>query len=317
MSTTLDAARPPGARLLRTAGPGRFTRRALTCWSALALAVATPVALATPASAAAPAYLGAVGNVQELSNRTGQPLATHAYAQFSSQVPEGRMITVRTSATWRQVAAAGPGSALYNDIVRWARTIKARPNPVMFAYHHEPEASGSGRHGTAADFIAAYRRVVSIFRAEGVQNVEFTWQMTEYAFRVPASDARSAGRWYPGDGYVDNVGADAYNWSDCGHGKNRWVELSTMADPVVAFARAHGKRASLPEFAADPDSRRAQWLQNAHQYLAAHAGEITAAFYFHRGPTNPANQDCSWALTTQAEFKAYGDMARDTSRFRP
>jgi beta-mannanase len=317
MSTSSTGVRSPGARQsARTRRPGRLSRRALTYWSALALSVAAPVALAAPAQAATATYLGAVGNVDQLSRQTGQPLATHAYAQFNGAVPQGRMITVRTSSSWKQVAAAQPGSALYADMVRWAQTLKSRPDPIMFAYHHEPEASGSGRYGSAADYIAAYRHVVSIFRAQGVGNVEFTWQMTEYAFRVPSGDSRYAGKWYPGDAYVDNVGADAYNWSNCGHGKGRWMELSTMADPVLAFARAHGKRASLPEFAADPDSRRAQWLSNARQYFLAHQDILTAAFYFNRGPTNPANQDCSWTLTTQSEFSAYRSMAADRTHFR-
>jgi hypothetical protein len=243
-------------------------------------------------------------------------MATHAYAQFSGSVPTARMITVRTSGTWRQVAAAGPGTALYADVVRWANTIKSRPGPVLVAYHHEPEAAGSSRYGSAADFVAAYRRVVTIFRAQGVGNVQFTWQMTAFAFRVPASDARAAAKWYPGDAYVDVVAADAYNWANCGKGTGKWEELSTLTDPVIAFSRAHGKSAALAEFASDPGARRAQWLTNAHSYLAAHVDVLTAAFYFNRGPTNGQNMDCSWTLTTRPEFTAFGDMARDTSRFR-
>jgi hypothetical protein len=278
--------------------------------------VTTPVALAAPASAATTTYLGAVGNVDQLSRQTGEPMATHAYAQFSGSVPTARMITVRTSGTWRQVAAAGPGTALYADVVRWANTIKSRPGPVLVAYHHEPEAAGSSRYGSAADFVAAYRRVVTIFRAQGVGNVQFTWQMTAFSFRAPSGDARSAARWYPGDGHVDVVGADVYNWSACGHGNDRWMELAVLTDPVLAFARAHGKQAALAEFASDPGPRRVEWLRNAHRYLVANQGAITAAFYFNRGPTNPSNQDCSWTLTTSAEFDAYGDIARDTGRFR-
>ncbi|MCW2678381.1 MAG: domain containing protein [Modestobacter sp.] len=317
MSTSSTGVRPPGARhRARRHRPGRLGRRAFTCWSALALALATPVASAAPAQAATPMYLGAAGNVQQLSQQTGQPLATHAYAQFSNQVPQGRMLTVRTSASWKQVAAAQPGSALYADILRWAQTVKGRPGPILLAYHHEPEASGSNGAGSPADFVSAYRRVVSIFRAQGVTNVQFTWQMTAYAFRVPASDGRAAARWYPGDAYVDVVAADAYNWADCGKGSGRWEELSTLTDPVIAFARAHGKKAALAEFASDPGARRAQWLTDAHKYLAAHVDVLTAAFYFNRGPTNGQNMDCSWTLTTRPEFTAFGDMARDTSRFR-
>lgn len=225
------------------------------------------------------------------------------------------MISVRAAAPWREVAASGPGSALHADMVRWARTLRDRPGPVLVAYHHEPETRGSSGYGSSGEFEAAFRRVVDVFRAKGVANVRFTWQMTSSAFTAPASDRRAAAAWYPGDAWVDDIGADAYNWAGCGEGRGHWVALSTLVNPVLAFARAHGKQASLPEFGADPDPRRAQWLADAHAYLVANRVVVSAAFYFNRGPTNPNNQDCAWTLTQQAEFDALGTMARDLAHF--
>jgi Glycosyl hydrolase family 26 len=293
----------------------RRRRRLVSAVTAAAVSGALALGAAPPASAASPIYLGAVGEVDQLSRQTGTPLAVHAYAHVDQPVPVARMITVKADATWRQVASMQPGSALYSDVVRWARTIASRPGPVFLAYHHEPEASGSSGYGSAAEFIKAYQRVVSVFRAQGAKNVRFTWQMTDWAFRVSPADARSAARWYPGDAYVDVVGVDAFNWSDCGEGRGRWMSLAALVNPALTFARAHGKQASLPEFGADPDPLRAQWLADAHAYLAANNDVVAAAFYFNRGPTNPANLDCSWTLNRSAEFAAFGDMARDRSHF--
>jgi len=304
------------AQIPRQRRQNLFQRRALTCAAAATIALASAATAAPAASAATPMYLGAVGGVQELSRQTGQPLATHGYAHFDQGVPDGRMITVRSSASWRTVATAGPGSSVYADIVRWAQTIKSRPGPIFFAYHHEPEASGSAGYGTAADFVAAYRRVVSIFRAQGVRNVLYTWQMTDWAFRTSPSDARYATKWYPGDSYVDVVGADIYNWSACRTSGGTWDELSAMAGPFLAFARAHGKQAALPELGSDADARRAQWLRNAHAYLVANRDVLAAVFYFNRGPTQAAHSACTWTLTQAAEQRAFGDMARDRAYFR-
>jgi hypothetical protein len=312
-----------GLRLRRsgqhtTHGTGRrLHRRLATTGSALAVAVAATLGTVQPAQAATPMYIGSVGGgYTQLQSSTGEDLANHAYSTFSSKVPTAAMITVHAgSASWRQVADVSPGSALHDQIVRWAQTIKSRPGRVMLAYNHEPEAAAGGQRGTAAEFIAAWRRVHTIFRQQGVTNVEWTWQMTAYSFRAPATDARAAAKWYPGDAYVDNIGADAYNWYTCGHGNGRWMELKALGDPVLAFARAHGKVASFPEFASTADSRRAEWVRNAHQYLLDNQDVLTAAFYFHRTPTNPANQDCRWPLTTSAEFDAFGDIARDSAHF--
>jgi hypothetical protein len=140
--------------------------------------------------------------------------------------------------------------------------------------------------------------------------------MTAWSFRAPTFDARHISHWYPGDAYVDIVGADAYNWSTCGHGNGKWMELQTLTDPVLAFAGTRGKKAALPEFAAHRDARRAQWLTNANQYLTANRDSIVAAFYFQQSPTNSANSECVWKLDGAPEFKAFGDMAGTTAVFR-
>src|SRR5690242_8932525 len=117
--STIDFGMPTGRP--RNTARRRLRRRALTCSSALAFAVAAAIPLATPASAASTTYLGAVGDVAGLSHSTGTPLETHGYGQLSGSVPTGRMISVRAgSASWKQVAAAQPGSTLYSDIARWA-----------------------------------------------------------------------------------------------------------------------------------------------------------------------------------------------------
>jgi hypothetical protein len=316
----LRASRPVAAE----AAPGRrrFGRRLLHWAVASTVASAVVVGLTSPAQAATPVYIGATGDIDGLAAHTGQPMARHVYTKFDKQVPaDADMITVSASSgTWRSVANAGPGSALYNDIVRWAKTIKSRPGNIMVAYHHEPEVGagrvgGSNNLGTAADYIAAYRKVVSIFRAQGVKNVEWTWQMSAYSFRVNPSDRRAAANWYPGNAWVDNVGADGYNWASCDGHSGAWLPIASFADPVVAFARAHGKRASLPEFGSMPGPRRAEWLKDAHQYLIAHRDVMSAAFYYNKGANGPGDT-CTWILNTPADFDAFRAMARDTAYFR-
>ena len=309
------AARCPGRHRAPAHTKSKRVHSLLARGVAMMLLCAGAVAIAPPTQASTPMYIGAVGDVAPLADSINAPLGTHAYAHFQEKVPSGRMITVEADGSWANVAGASAGSALYDNIVRWARTLKSRPGRTMLAYHHEPEASSDGNLGGPSNFIAAWRRVVTIFRAQGVQNVVFTWQMTAWSFRTSPSDPRYAAKWYPGDAYVDNIGADAYNWYTCGHGKGRWTELKTLVDPVLAFARAHGKPASLPEFASFADLRRAQWLRNAHQYLVANRSVLSAAFYFQQFPTNSANSDCRWKLTTSAEFDAYHDTARDSAYF--
>jgi hypothetical protein len=265
-------------------------------------------------------YIGSVdGGYQQALAGTGVGLADHSYAFFTAKnVPQTAMVTVSAANTpWRDVAAAGPGSALYDDIVRWAQTIKARGTNVMVAYNHEPEGHDRLQLGSAVDFINAYRHVESIFTQQGATNVVWTWQMTAYAFRVnPASD-QAAAKWYPGDAWIDNVGADAYNWYTCGSiGTGQYNELQQIGDPVLAFARAHGKAASFPEFASHANANRVQWLNNAQQYFINNQDVLAAAFYFNRPPTVAANADCKWGLTSSSEYGALRQMALDKAHFK-
>jgi hypothetical protein len=283
----------------------------------------------SPADSAVPAvsepagngqvYIGAVASgYDQAVAGAGVEMADHDYAFFSDNVPTADMISVSAGDTpWREVGAAGPGSALYGDIVRWAQTIHARGTTLMLAYNHEPEGHDRLTLGTPSEFIAAWQHVHQIFDQQGVTNVVWTWQMTEWAFRAGSDSEQYAPRWYPGDAWVDTIGADAYNWFTCGaNATGRYNELQVMGDPVLAFARAHGKTASFPEFGAHANPNRAQWLVNAHRYLADNSDVVTAAFYFNRAPTNPANGDCEWPLTSPSEFAALRAMVQDVAYFR-
>ncbi len=256
-------------------------------------------------------YAGAAGDAAALQTATRTPVGVHAYGKFEGSVPQGRMITVGSSSNWRTVAAAQPGSALYTNIVRWATTIKSRGGVVLLAYSHEPEVASNTSMGSAADFKAAFARVVTIFRQQGVTNVKYTLQLTAWAFRANPRDRVAAANWYPGDGYVDVVGADAYNWYTCGEGRGNWMELSALAAPALAFAKARNKFVALPEFGVTRDARRAQWLTNAKNYIVANEAWFAGVYYFNRPPTNQKNANCVWTLSSSAEYAAYGSLLRD------
>ncbi|GAA5021923.1 hypothetical protein GCM10023258_11730 [Terrabacter aeriphilus] len=296
--------------------PHRFTLAAL----GLAAAGSLVATLAVPAQAATATalpggkiYAGAAGDTATMQSKTGTAVGIHKYGTFEGSVPTGRMVTANTSANWRTVANAKSGSALYANIVRWATTIKARSGLTLLAFGHEPEVLAKSSLGTPAEYRAAFARVVTIFRQQGVTNVKFTLQLTAWSYRTKPSDRAYAANWYPGDAYVDVVGADAYNWSSCGEGKGAWVELKTLVDPVLAFAKPRGKLVALPEFGVTKDARRATWLTNAKNYIIANESWFAAVYYFNRPPTNKNNLNCSWALTTSSEFAAYGSLLKNVN----
>ncbi|MBM6402074.1 glycosyl hydrolase [Phycicoccus sonneratiae] len=271
--------------------------------------VVTP---AKPALGSSVLFFGGAGDVTALTKAAGQTVATHSYGNLQGSVPTGRMVTVNAQGIpWTSVSSAAPGSALHNDMIRWAKTIKARGGTILMSFGHEPEVSAKIKQGTATQYRAAYRKVVDVFRSQGVTNVQWVYQATAWSFRVKSTDRIAAANWYPGDDYIDVVGGDAYNWYTCGEGQNKDVPLSTIGSGVLAFAKAHGKKASLPEFAAHSASNRGAWLSAGYNWMKANKDYFVAAFYFNRPPTNASNADCVWTLKTSTELSTYKAIAAD------
>jgi hypothetical protein len=189
-------------------------------------------------------------------------------------------------------------SGQYDDYVtQYARDVKAYGHPLFIRLicgefngnwwqMCSPKANSNL---TADDFVNAWRHVVNIFRKEGVTNVAWVW--TPVA-PVPLS----AGDWgwdpnwqayYPGDDYVDWVGADLNDW-----GKPSWL------DPLYEFGVAHGKPFFLAEFAIRhldvnlTHKQEINWLNAMFDYFESHP-QIKAISYFNYknnldpNPTSP------------------------------
>jgi beta-mannanase len=128
---------------------------------------------------------------------------------------------------------------------------------------------------TVQDFVDAWRRVVDIFRQEGVTNIALVW--TPVTPTPPGFDWGRDENWqayYPGDDYVDWVGADLYPW-----GEPAWLE------PVYQFGLAHNKPFFLAEFGIRQEEtslthqQHIQWLKDVFNYVESHP-RIKVVLYF-------------------------------------
>jgi hypothetical protein len=312
---TASSTAPPTRSHFRKAILASVVGLAMACTATVGSAAAHPAAPATANTTAAvntaKIYFGVDGTVSQAAQ--GVNVARHIYGELTDNVPNARMVTMGIDGfTYADISAAAPGSTIYNDIVRWANTIKTRGTFTYFGFVHEPESKDQAHFGTASQYIAAYQHVVDVMRAQNVPNVSYVWQLTAYGF--VRKGAGNAINYYPGDNYVDYVAADAYNWGGCVAG-TPWRDLSAVANPVLAFAEAHGKLAMLAEFGSQSGPQRAAWLTSAHQYFIANQGELVAAFYFDRPPTTPNGAGCNWALTSSADVAAFQAIANDTTYF--
>ncbi|MGE3587945.1 MAG: glycosyl hydrolase [Ilumatobacteraceae bacterium] len=224
-----------------------------------------------------------------------------------------------TRVTWSSIANAQPGSQVYNEMVTWAQRVKNYGVPIYVTLSHEPEAGSSTSNGTATDFIAAWRRWVDLFRAEGVTNAKYMWIMTDYSFFVSTSDRRWAPKWYPGDAWVDSMGTDAYNWYTCRPGTaNSWKSLQQIIEPFRAFGAQHpDKDLWLTEFASVEDparsGRKATWFDDARELFKKPGWEqFEGIVYFNATYSQSGRTVCYWYTdTTTSSLSSYRAMALD------
>lgn len=138
---------------------------------------------------------------------------------------------------------------------------------------------------TRADFVRAWRRVVDLFREQGVTNVAWVWAPVT---PLPADqdwgwDSRWQG-YYPGDAYVDWIGSSLYEW-----GQPSWI------DPLYKFSIAHAKPYILSQFGIRgaytkmTHNQHVRWLTAMLDYVGRHLKIKAILYWNYRGnpDTNP------------------------------
>lgn len=154
-----------------------------------------------------------------------------------------------------------------------AQRIASRDPNAIVRMGHEMNGnwyawSQDGPAGTAAEYAAAFRHIVNIYRSVS-PNFKFVWNP-------------GAGKWagidyittYPGDAYVDYISYDQYEdkkWLN-GTAAERWQHflvnegrgLNFLAD----FAAQHGKQIAFDEWATDYDD--GSYITNMYNWMQTH-----------------------------------------------
>ena len=171
------------------------------------------------------------------------------------------------------IAAATPGTPVYQDMLNIAAQLNAYGARIFLTFSHEPEANPA--YGTPSEFAAAFRNFVTVMRSQSV-NAVYVAIFTGYGFT--RADSFNVTNFYPGDGYVDDVGVDVYNWAGCR--KAPWKPLAQLIEGARVWGLSHpAVHLLLTEWGSDEDplvpGRKAQWISDAASLLT---GPLYAQF---------------------------------------
>ena len=213
-----------------------------------------PVAIPAPARGA---YFGAwvnptmygqhghIGAVNALQEQIGRRLdIVHTYLRQPAQFPNASDLAwVRQGSTllvsWALNDSRGIVAGEWDASIRQrAQELKALGKPVFLEWRWEMDRPNIRfAVGTPADYIAAWRHIRLIFAEQHVTNVAWVWCPTARGFASGSAQA-----YYPGNGEVDWVCADAYP---------RPGTRASFADvirPFLSWAARHPKPIMIGEY---------------------------------------------------------------------
>jgi hypothetical protein len=165
----------------------------------------------TPASDAGPIAFGSATrtqpNVSVYYSGWMEPFQTHFAEEVTAR---GSVPLVQIDPQGISLAAIAHGQ--YNGyLASFAEALHNFGHPVIISFGHEMNGDwyswGKGKT-SPADFVAAWRHIVNVFRTWGVFNVTWLWTINSLAGGPGRAAAPNA--WWPGPSYVNWVGIDGY-----------------------------------------------------------------------------------------------------------
>ena len=120
----------------------------------------------------------------------------------------------------------------------YARSVRGYGHPVVLSFGHEMNGdwySWASTRTSPATFVAAWRHIVTVFRARGAGNV--TWLWTVNAIHSEPGVV-SPGPWWPGSSFVTWVGIDGYYY-------NSSSTFASLFGPTIATVRTWTRKPIL------------------------------------------------------------------------
>lgn len=168
--------------------------------------------------------------LNDLSTRLSQPMAIASVFRgpgdiwpgpLESTLASGRTLLVawylgnHSYGYWASAAAQPEIAAVARRVKAFGRVVAIRPWAEMNGDWQslQPTARPTDGYATGYQaFIAAWRNVVNVFRAEGATNVRWVFNPTTDTY-AETTDVRLI---WPGGSYVNILGLDGYNWGTGG-----------------------------------------------------------------------------------------------------
>jgi hypothetical protein len=219
---------------------------------------------------------------------------------------------------WARIAAGAEDEALE----AFGAAVAASGRTLFVSLHHEPEGD---EEGSPEEYVAMWRHAHDVIEAAieaaidaGDGRGSAVW-VINYMGHIDGEDLDEVDAYYPGDGYVDWLSYNPYNWAQCRPGA-QWRSFIDVATPLYRylttaprFLGADGAPKPIMigetgsnEDPADPDRKAAWLIEMAAALEDGKLPRIRALVYFNQAA--PTFCDRYWD-TSAASARAFAEIA--------
>lgn len=183
------------------------------------------------------------------------------------------------------IAPRAIASGRYDDYIRaWAGAAARHRGPILIRLMHEMNGfwypwAARDNGNTPAEYVAAWRHVVRIFRAEGARNVGFVWSINN--LEGAAGEREALRDYYPGDAFVDWVGTSGFNWGDS-YDWSGWRSADSIFGATYRRLAAFGKPVIFTEVGTVQGGGDARtWVRDAVRTFRTYPELAAVVWYDH------------------------------------
>lgn len=182
----------------------------------------------------------------------------------------------------------------FDDYIRsWATALGSDARPLLLRWGHEMNGRwypwGTNGRSDGAKYRAAWQHAWRLFDESGASNVRWVWSPNI------VHGAAAFEPFFPGDGYVDLVGLDGYNW-----GGRDWKPFVELFGPSYErLIELTQKPVMIAETGCAEDRRKPAWIEDA--FGANGLGQLTrveAVIWFHQ------TKERDWRIDSSPESRA-------------
>jgi mannan endo-1,4-beta-mannosidase len=154
-------------------------------------------------------FAGKIGRQPNLVSYYSPWLESFQTGFVTSAAQHGALTVVQIDP--ENVSLSGIAAGKYDSYLHsYAAAVRAYGSQVILSFGHEMNGnwySWANQHTSAKVFVAAWRHIVTVFRAAGAGNATWMWTVNVIDESIPIPDPSA---WWPGGSYVNWVGIDGY-----------------------------------------------------------------------------------------------------------